>query len=104
MALRTEANKKVTSRSARDSDQRGYGYEPGEFDMAKSCLQVAPSRPANSKQAARDVDHVPVLDIFWVDRLAANSWPKVNGLGALYSVDYASQMNIAGAAIVTYST
>src|SRR5436189_1846339 len=72
--------------------------------MAKPYLQVAPCRHVKSKQAARDVDHVPVLDIFWVDRLAPNSWPKINGFGALYSVDYASQMNIAGAAIVTHST
>src|SRR4030095_822002 len=33
---------------------------------------------------------------------AANSRPKVNGLTTLYTVDYASQMNIAGAAIVTH--
>ena len=37
-------------------------------------------------------------------RLAVNSRPKVNGLSALYPVDYASEMNIAGAAIVTHST
>src|SRR5882724_12725539 len=61
------------------------------------------SRHVNSKQAARDVNHVPVLDIFWFSRRAANSRPKVNGLGTLFSVDYASQMNIAGAAVVTYS-
>src|SRR5204863_7335336 len=72
--------------------------------MAKSCLQVAPSRPANSKQAARDVDHVAVLNIFWFRRVAANRRPKVNGLGALFAVDYASQMNIAPASIVTDST
>src|SRR5882724_8957943 len=72
--------------------------------MAKTCLQVTPYRPANSKQATRDVDHVAVLDIRWFCRLAANSRPKVNRLTALFTVDYASQMNIAGAAIVTHTT
>src|SRR2546430_8509563 len=72
--------------------------------MAKSCLQVAPCRHSSSKQTSRNVDHVAVLDIRWLCRLAANSRPKVNGLTALYPVDYASQMNIAGAAIVTHTT
>src|SRR6266699_6711298 len=73
--------------------------------MAKSCLlQIAPCRHLKSKPAARDVDHVPVLDIFWFRRLAANGRFKVKGLGALFSVDYASQMNIAQASIVTHST
>src|SRR6266699_1981791 len=73
--------------------------------MAKSCLlQIAPCRHLKSKPAARDVDHVPVLDIFWFRRLAANGRFKVKGLGALFSVDYASQMNIAQASIVTHAT
>ena len=71
--------------------------------MAKSCLQVAPCRHLKSKQAARDVDHVAVLDILWSYWLTVNGRPKVNGLAALFSVDYASQMNIADASIVTYS-
>src|SRR5438105_1655374 len=64
------------------------------------------SHPAGyltSKPAARDIDHVPVLDILWFRRRAVNSWPKINGLGALFPVDYASQMNIAGASVVTHS-
>src|SRR5437667_12625047 len=72
--------------------------------MAKSFLQVAPCRPANSKQAARDVDHVAVLNILWFRRVAVNRRPKVNGLGALFAVDYASEMNVARASVVTYST
>src|SRR5882724_4853301 len=70
--------------------------------MAKSCLQVAPCRHVRSKQAARDVDHVPVLNIFWVSRLATNIRPKINRLRALHSVDYASEVNVAEASIVTY--
>src|SRR5438552_11474977 len=71
--------------------------------MAKSCLQVAPGRHVNSKQAARDVNHVPILDIFWSYRLTVNGRPKVNGLTKLFAVNYASQMNIARTPIVTYS-
>src|SRR6266566_4331324 len=70
-------------------------------------MSVCKSRPAGtskSKPAARNVDHVPVLDIFWYRRVAANGRFKVKGLGALFSVDYASQMNIAQAPIVTRST
>ncbi|PYK56310.1 MAG: hypothetical protein DME48_01610, partial [Verrucomicrobia bacterium] len=65
--------------------------------MAKSCLQVAICRHVRSKQAARDVDHVSVLYIFWVDRLAMNAGPKINGFSKLHSVDDAGQMNIARA-------
>src|SRR6266404_4201876 len=72
--------------------------------MAKSCLQVAPGRHVNSKQAARDVNHVPILDIFWSYWLTVNGRPKVNRLGTLYPIDYASQMNTACASIVTHST
>src|SRR5438874_10661211 len=71
--------------------------------MAKSCLQVAPGRHVNSKQAARDVNHVPILDIFWSYWLTVNGRPKVNGLTKLFAVNYASQMNIARTPIVTYS-
>src|SRR5215510_11220928 len=70
--------------------------------MAKSCLQVAPCRHVNSKQAARDVNHVSVLDIFWSYWLAANGWAKINGLRMLYPIDYASEVNIAWASIVAY--
>src|SRR6267378_2461313 len=70
--------------------------------MAKSCLQVAPCRHVRLKQAARDVDHVPVLNIFWVGRLATNIRPKINGFSKLYSVDYASEVNVAEASIVSY--
>src|SRR5437660_5801900 len=64
-------------------------------------MLVAPCRHVRSKQAAREVDHVPVLDIFWIDRLAANTRAKINRLRTLHSVDYASEMNIAQASIVS---
>src|SRR5207249_10541788 len=83
-------------------NQRADGYRSGDFDIAKSCLlQIAPC--LKSKPAARDVDHVAILDILWSRRPAVNGWPKINGLSALFSVDYASQMNIAGASVVTHS-
>src|SRR5437762_807646 len=63
----------------------------------------APCRHVTSKQAARDVDHVPVLDIFWFGRLAADTRPKVNHFCTLFTVDYASQMNIARTSIVAHS-
>src|SRR5206468_10287655 len=94
--------KKRRTEAREETNQAGYG--PGEFDMAKPYLQVAPCRHVKSKQAARDVDHVPVLNIFWFRRVAVNRRPKVNGLGELFAVDYAGQMNIARASIVTYST
>src|SRR4026208_1057873 len=73
--------------------------------MVKSCLFASRALPhLKSKQAARDVDHVPVLDIFWIDRFAANGGSKVNGLGALFSIDYASQMNIAPPSIIAWYT
>src|SRR5215475_4045355 len=71
--------------------------------MAKSCLQVAPCWHIRSKQAARNIDHVSVLDILWVDRFAMNTWPKINSLSALDAVDDTSQMNIACASIITYA-
>src|ERR1700742_4343337 len=86
------------------ANQRACGYQPGEFDMAKSCLQVAPCRHIRSKQAARNVDDVSVLDIFWVDRLAMNTGPKINGFSKLHSVDDTSQMNIARASVVPHAT
>ena len=73
--------------------------------MAKSCFQNQHlGRLAKSKQAALDIDHIPVLEIVWVERLAANTLPKIYSLGALYSVDYTSQVNIAHASIVSHST
>ena len=54
-----------------------------------------PSRHVNSKQAAPDINHVPILDILRLYGLTANRRLKVKALSALYSVDYASQMNIA---------
>src|SRR5437763_5553311 len=71
--------------------------------MAKSCLQGAFGRHLKSKQAALDVDHVPVLNILWLYRLAANARPKINSLSPLHSVDYAGEMNVAEASIITYS-
>src|SRR5436190_12694740 len=70
--------------------------------MARSCGRALPGT-SKSKQAARDVDHVPILNVFWYCRLAMNIRAKVNRLRALHSVDDASQMNIAQAAIVTDS-
>src|SRR5512133_1652409 len=83
------------------ANQRGYVYGHREFDMARSCGRALPH--LKSKQAARDVDHVSVLDIFWVDRVASNAWPKINRLRSLNSVDYASEMNVAEASIISYS-
>src|SRR5262249_4770222 len=60
-------------------------------------------RPSKSKQAARDVDYVAVLDIFWFRWLAANTRPKINPLGKLFAIDYTRQMNIARASVVTHS-
>jgi hypothetical protein len=82
-------------------DQRGYDHGPVNSTWQNHV--VAPCRHIRSKQAARDVDHVPVLDIFWSYRLTVNSRPKVNRLGKLFTIDYARQMNIARAAVVTYS-
>src|SRR4029453_1495569 len=73
--------------------------------MAESCLVASctPAGTSESKPAARDVDHVSVLNIFGCCGFAVNGRPKVNGFGALYSIDYTSQMNIAQASIVTHS-
>src|SRR4030095_9538378 len=60
-------------------------------------------QPASeSEPAARDVDPVSVLDIFWIDRFTVNGGSKVNGFGSLFSVNYACQVNIAQASIVTH--
>src|SRR6266516_1366668 len=67
--------------------------------VISSGTAAPPAAPAVS-----DVDHVPVLDIFRFCRVAANGRFKAKGLGALFSVDYASQVNIAQASIVTHST
>src|ERR1043166_2277821 len=73
--------------------------------MARSRLFAHRALRGNSKlePAARDIDHVSVLDIFWFDRFAMNGRPKVNGLGTLFSINYASQMNITRASIITHS-
>src|SRR5947199_8940025 len=82
-------------------DQPGYGRGPVNSTWQNHA--VAPQRHIRSKQAAREVDHVSVLNIFWVGRLATNIRPKINRLRALHSVDYASEMNIAQASIITHS-
>src|SRR4029450_1132125 len=72
--------------------------------MAKSCLFAHRALwHLKLEPAARDVDHVPVLDICWSGSLAANRRPKVNCLGTLYPIDYASQVNTARASVVTHS-
>ena len=95
-----ERAKKRRTGAREGANQRSCGYGPGEFDMAKSCLQVAPCPHLKSKEAARDVNYVPVLNIFWFRWVAVNGRLKVKGLGALFTVDYASEMNIIRAPIV----
>src|SRR5262249_36496580 len=66
------------------------------------CSHIAPSRHLKLEPAARDIDHVPILDIFWSYWLTVNGWSKIDGLSALHPVNYASETNIAGAPIITH--
>src|SRR5512132_4350579 len=55
---------------------------------------------SDSEPVPRDVDHVPVLNIFWFRYLAVNGRLEVKGLGDLFTVDYTSEMNIIRTPIV----
>src|SRR6266550_6770568 len=94
--------KEAANRSATGSELtriRARRIRQGKIMFARR-----PCRHLKTKQAAPDVNHVPILDILWSYWLTMNGWPKVNGLATLFAIDYASQMNIAGAAIVTHTT
>src|SRR4029079_2406603 len=94
-----KASEAATNSSARGSGPtriRARRIRHGKIMFASRALPAA-----NSKQATRNVDHVAVLDVCWCCCLAANSRPKVNRFTTLYTVDDASKMDVAGAAIVT---
>ena len=96
------ASKEAANRSARGSEStRAAG--PVNSTWQNHVCESRPARTSKSKEAARDVNYVPVLNIFWFRWVAVNGRLKVKGLGALFTVDYASEMNIIRAPIVARS-